>query len=133
MAHQTVEEAVEARLRDNWTNCAVFTENMETLVPSDGTSFLMLQFPVSDAERLGITNRLYRETGAFRIVIAIEAGSGPAKMREWGEELRDLFIDRVFEGVTTQVPSDPLTDDRSDRGPYFVGYMAVPYTFNFTA
>lgn len=133
MAHRTVEEAVEDRLRANWTNCAIFTENMETLVPDDGTCFLMLQFPVSDPERFGITDRLYREVGAFRIVIAIEAGAGTAKLREWGEELRDLFIDQTFDGVTTQVPGDPFTDDRSDRGPYFVGAMVFPYTFNFTA
>ena len=133
MAHKSVEDAVEARLRANWTLCPVLTENLETMPPADGSSFLMLQFPVSTVRRHGISDRFYREEGGFRIVISVPMASGVTRMRAWGELLRDIFIDRTFDGVVTQVPSDPFTDDRSDRGPYCIGAIVVPYTFNFTA
>lgn len=132
MAHKLAEEAVEARLRAAWLHCDVFTENMESIVPADGSPFLMLQFPASSSRRVATGQRHYWEDGAFRIVMAVEANSGVTRIREWGEELRSLFLDQKFSGVVTKVPSDPFTDDRSDRGPYFIGAMVVPFTYQFT-
>lgn len=133
MAHKTVEEAVEARLRALWTECDVFTENFETQTPSDGSPFLLLQFPVSQVARWPINQRYYREVGGFRIVICLPTGTGMDTMREWGEQLRLMFLDESFDGVNCRAPTDPFTDDRSTDGAIFMGAMVVPYDFAFTA
>jgi hypothetical protein len=86
---------------------------------------------VADVNRWPVDTRYYREEGGFRLVLAVERGIGTAKIREWGEELAALFRDREFDGVTTQVPSEPFTDDLSDQGNYFMATMVVPYFYNF--
>lgn len=133
MAHKTVEEAVEARLRALWTECPIYTENLEAETPSDGSPFLLLQFPASQVRRWPINQRRYREEGGFRIVICLAAGTGMETMRDWGEMLRLMFLDVSFDGVNCRVPSDPFTDNRSTEGAYFYGALVVPFDFNFSA
>lgn len=132
MAHKNAEIAIEQRLRANWSHCPIFTENKETEQPANGAdAFLVLQFPFSDPQRWSVGTKLYREEGGFRIVISIPRGIGVDLMRTWGEELRTLFIDVKFDGVECKVPSDPLSDDRSDAGPYYTAYMVCPYIYQW--
>jgi|SRR5215207_152492 len=131
MASRHVEEAVEAYLTANWATSPVIVENAEGEAPQDGSPFLRLQFPLSNTNRWPINSRSYRESGGFRLVIAVERGAGTTKIRQWGETLAALFRDREFGGIETQAPSEPFTDDLSDEGNYFVGTMIVPYTYNF--
>jgi hypothetical protein len=133
MAHKTVEEAVESRLRTLWTDCPIYTENLETQPPSDSGAYLLLQFPMAETMRWPINQRRYREEGGFRIVIHLPAGTGMDTMRTWGEALRTMFLDVSFSGVNCRVPTDPFTDDRSGEGRYFVGSIVCPYDFNFSA
>ncbi len=132
MAHKNVENAVEARLRAGFTRAPILTENQESETPGDGSAFVELQFPVSDAERWAMGSRVYRETGGFRIVISLPVNSGIQLMRDWGEEIGALFCDAKFDGVVCQVPSDPFTDQRRTEGSYFQGSVVCPYTYNFT-
>lgn len=132
MAHKNAEIAIEARLRTGWTRCQIFTENKEDEQPANGMDpFLVLQFPFSDPQRWSVGTKLYREEGGFRIVISVPRGIGVDTIRDWGEELRTLFLDVKFSGVECKVPSDPLSDDRSDAGPYFSSYMVVPFTYQW--
>lgn len=132
MAHKDAEIAIEARLRANWTNCAIFTENKETVQPANGQdAFLTLQFPFSDPQRWSVGTALYREEGGFRITMSIPRGIGTDVIRDWGEEIREIFIDQKFDGVDCKVPSDPFTDDRSDAGPYYVAYVVVPFIYQW--
>lgn len=131
MASRHVEEAVEAYLAANWVASPVIVENAQGEAPQDGSPFLRLEFPLSNTNRWPINSRFYAESGGFRIVIAVESGTGTAKIREWGETLATLFREREFGGIKTQVPSEPFTDDLSDEGNYFVGAMIIPYTYNF--
>jgi len=133
MAHRDVEVAVETRLRSLWTECPIYTENLETQTPSDGSPFLLLQFPVSQVVRWPINQRRYREEGGFRIVICLPTGIGMDTMRAWGEQLRLMFLDVSFSGVNCRVPTDPFTDDRSTEGAIFYGAIVVPFDFNWTA
>jgi hypothetical protein len=133
MAHKTVEDAVEARLRALWTQCPILTENVEQEAPADGGPYLLLQFPVSDVRRWAMNSRRYREEGGFRIVIHLPRQTGMARMRDWGEQLRLMFLDVKFDGINCRVPTDPFTDDDSSEGRYFHGSIVVPYDFNFSA
>jgi len=131
MASKHVEDAVQAYLVANWTTAPVLVENELGEGPEDGSPFVRLQFPASSVDRPFIDRRYYREEGGFRLVLAVERGIGTPKIREWGDQLADLFRDKQFDGVITKVPSEPFTDDLSDQGNYFVGTMIVPYEYRF--
>lgn len=131
MAHKNAEEAIEARLRANWTHCRIFTENLEEEQPTAGEPFLQLQFPFSDVQRWSVGTKLYREEGAFRITMSIPRGTGTQTIRDWGEELRNIFLDQKFDGVDCKVPSDPFSDDRSDAGSFYVAYIACPFIYQW--
>lgn len=131
MAHKTVETAVEARLRANWSACAIMVENGQETPPDGNAAYLTLQFPIAQARRWSTGTRLYREEGAFRLVLSIPAGTGVETLRDWGDDLGTLFRDVSFAGVVCQVPSPPFFDDRGE-GSFAVAAIVCPYTFNFT-
>lgn len=135
MASRAVEDAIEAYLNSNWTHlneCPVFVENKDSSTPDDGTPFLVLQFPLSTVRRVCVSHPLYREEGSFRIVINVERGEGTDKIRQYGEELADLFRDKQIGPAFCRVPTEPFTDDQSDQGNYFVGSQVFPFDTSFT-
>lgn len=132
MASKHVEAAVEDFLAAHWTLCPVILENSKGETPKDGSPFLLVQFPVATVRRLTASApAVYREDGAARILINVERNEGATKMRGWGEELAGLFRYAVFDGVRCQAPSEPVTDDRSDQGNFYVGTMSVPFWRTF--
>lgn len=132
MASRAVEDAIDAYLTANWSTSPILTENQQGEVPGDGSGFIILQFPVSNVERVAVNERLYREEGGFRIVIAVPRGVGTGTIRQWGETLAALFRDTRVGPVECRVPSEPFTDDQSDRGLYFQGSMIVPFERYFS-
>lgn len=133
MASKHVEDAVEAYLVANWDRCPILTENApKRAAPADGSAFLRLQFPAASTERVTLDPPVYREEGGFRIVINVESGVGTTKIRDWGEEIAALFRDATFGGVHCLAPTEPFTDDESDRGNYFAGAMVVLFWRSFS-
>jgi hypothetical protein len=132
MASKAVEDAIDAYLAANWSDPPIIDENEQGETPTDGSPFLVIQYPASNVERLSISNRLYRETGGFRIVINVERGSGKERIKEVGEALADLFRDQKIGVVNCLVPTEPFTDNDSDQGNFFTGAMVVPFTYEFT-
>ncbi|QDM32094.1 hypothetical protein FNL55_12680 [Tardiphaga sp. vice352] len=132
MAKKQVIDAVEARLGAIWDGLPVFGPNSEGEPPSDGTPFLMVQYPISNARRVTVNARIYREEGGFRIVLNEARGFGLEKTTQRCEALANLFSDQSFDGVVCQVPSSPFIDDDNEDGNYFQTSIVVPYTFNFT-
>lgn len=134
MAHSTVVAAVEARLDELWSRCPVLDENSLGETPHDGSPFLMLQFPFSTSERVSFGdpgNNVYRESGAFRLVLQTERGSGAVTGRQWADELADMFRGKHFGGVETFAPSSASSDDTNENGNYYTLAVAVPYRFDF--
>jgi hypothetical protein len=129
MAHKAVEIAVEARLRAG-TALPVFVENVIAEAPADGSAFLILQFPVASVERWPVNQRVYRETGAFRIVAHVPTGTGTDQIRDLGEQLAAIFCDQTFDGVNCRVPGPPFIDD-SVEGPLIWASIVFPYDFTF--
>lgn len=130
MAHRDVEIAVEARLRAG-TTLPVFVENVMAEAPADGSEFIVLQFPVASVERWPISQRVYREEGAFRLVLHVPTGTGTDRIRELGEELASIFCDQTFSGVRCRVAGPPFVDDSPD-GPLIWASIVVPYDFTFS-
>lgn len=134
MASKAVEDAVDAYLGAHWAHvdvCPIFVENQQGEIPADGSAFLKLQYPAANVDRLSVTDRLYREQGAVRVLIHVPRGAGTALIRQYGSEVAALFRDQAFSGVRCLVPTEPFTDDESDQGLYFVGSVVVPYEFYF--
>lgn len=129
MAHKQVEEAVEARLRANWTASAIIVGNEQETAPADGSAFVTIQFPLSETRRWPMNSRLYREEGRFRVVMSVPAGIGMTMLRAWGDQLAALFRDVKFDGVQCLAPGSPVTID--DGEAWHVQAFTVPFTFNF--
>jgi hypothetical protein len=132
MAKKQVIDAVEARLGAVWDGLPVFGANAEGEPPSDGTPFLMVQYPVSETRRLPVTTFAYWEEGGIRIVLNEARGVGLAKTTERCEALAELFRDQTFDGVVCRVPSSPFIDDDNEDGNYFQTSIVVPYTYAFS-
>lgn len=138
MASKAVSDAVFARLASgfNHPEIPVIKPNETTQTPSDGSRFLVVQFPlaIEDVQSLGSTsNRLFREEGAFRFVLHGKVNEGTAALMPLIEELRTLFRGVEFSGVITYAPSPPVEHDANDDGNYYALSTSVPYDYDLTA
>jgi hypothetical protein len=131
LASKAVEDAIDAYLAANWSNCPIFTENQQSETPDDGSPFLLLQFPVSIVTRSVVDRRYYTEEGGFRIIINVQRGEGTDTIRQWGAELAALFRDQDVGPVECKIPTEPFTGDESDQGNYFQGAMVCRYIYRF--
>lgn len=127
MASSHVETLVETRVAANWTHCPVYARNDIGDVPSDGSAFIFIEFPVSRSERLPLASRVYREEGGVRFLINVPRGSGMQQIRDWAEELGGLFGDIKIDGVRFGVPAGPYSDDQSDQGSYWQSSLVVDF------
>lgn len=131
MASKHVEDTVEAFLKDQWTATPIRMENTSSAPPADGSAFIIVEFPLSNTQRMSLGTRRYREWGGFRVVVCVPRGGGTGTIRGHGEALASLFRDVTVNGVHFQVPSEPFTDDQSDQAQYFRGAMVVPYWYSY--
>ncbi|MDV2987009.1 UNVERIFIED_CONTAM: phage tail terminator-like protein [Methylobacteriaceae bacterium AG10] len=130
MPLKLVVDAVEARLTEGWTKCPVVGINLTGNTPKDGSPFVQVSYPVANGEQLTVGapgQNVYRETGAFRLVVNARRGRGVADGLAWADELAALFRGKEFGGIQTFAPSSPVIDDRNDEGNYFALSFAVPY------
>lgn len=130
MPLKLVVDAVEGRLAANWKKCPVVGINLAGNVPNGPEPFVQVSYPVANGEQLTVGapgENVYRETGAFRLVVNARRGKGVAEGLAWADELAALFRGQEFGGIQTFAPSSPAIDDRNDEGKYFVLSIAVPY------
>lgn len=135
MARASVVEKVEAVLTAEWNGAPVFGENTVGSTPDDGSPFVVVQYPLVRSSQPGlgtIGQRLFRDEGAFRVVIHVERGAGANRGRQWADEIAAIFRGRDLDGVLqTWAPSAPVTDDRNAEGNYYILSFAVPYTHDY--
>ncbi len=99
----------------------------------DGSAYVRVDFPVSHSRQMSIGapgSNVWREEGAFRLVIYAARGKDLEEALGWAGSLGALFRGKSFDGVQTFAPSPPTTDDQSDTGNYYVLAVAVPYQFD---
>jgi hypothetical protein len=137
MARQDVIDAVTVRLKANFSACPILDQDTTTKPPADGSAFLTLQFPVAHEEQITVGapgHNVWRETGAFRLVISVRTGDPLKQANTWLDEARAIFRGQQFAGVTTFAPSPAVQAD-----PEFIGgtrvelSSAVPYQSDFIA
>ncbi len=137
MALSVVCAAVEARLAAHWTRCPVRGLNArDAEPPADNSPFIEVQYPVSTSEQISTGApgaNVWRDEGAFRILLTVESGAGVKQALAWIDELAALFRGKVFDGVRTFAPSQPVLDDRNRAGGWFTLSFAVAYEHDFLA
>ncbi|WCS27790.1 phage tail terminator-like protein [Methylobacterium sp. NMS14P] len=134
MGLSVVAKAVEDLLAASWDKCEVRGLNGDTGTPIGGDAFLVVQYPVVRSERISFGspgNNIYRDEGAFRLVLNIRRGDGIAEGLKWIDELSALFRGKTFDGVRTFAPSPSVIDDRNDEDGYFLLTTAVPFEHDY--
>ena len=130
MPLKLVVDAVEARLAAEWSACPVVGINSGVDAPKDGSSHLVVQYPVSNSSQLTIGapgQNIWREEGAIRVIINRARGDGLSAALTWADQLAALFRGKNFGGVQTFAPTSPAIDDRNDQGNFFQVSISVPY------
>ncbi|XUM25116.1 phage tail terminator-like protein (plasmid) [Bradyrhizobium oligotrophicum S58] len=136
MASAALMTAVAARLAGNWTLCAVVEDDTTGLGPGDGAPYVTLEYPVAREEQITIGapgNNVFRETGAFRLVLVSPTGQGLAQPIAWMDQLRAIFRGKHFSGVTTYAPSPGATDTSNYSAGRYVVSSSVPYYIDLFA
>lgn len=136
MASKPVVDAVEGRLGNPWSGIPVFGRNTQGDPPTDASDYIVVQYPMGDEDVASLgdpDNRLFREEGAFRLVLHASRGVGLHQALSWMEDLRALFRGVEFDGVITYAPSPAIEDDRNGNGNYYLLSSSVPYEFDLTA
>jgi hypothetical protein len=137
MARQAVIDTVMARLKANFTVCQIPDQDTASQAPADGSTFLTLQFPVASEQQITVGtpgNNVWREAGAFRLVISVRIGDPFSEANGWLDQARALFRGRQFSGVTTFAPSRSVEADPQFSGGLRVELSsAVPYQSDFIA
>lgn len=135
MASAAVVAAVQAKLAANWTHTPIIQPNAASLVPDDGSAFLVLEFPPVGGENqitIGAQGtRVFREDGAFLLTLCAPLGTGvnptATPWLTWIDALRAAFRGQAFAGVNTLGASPAYENGASDRGAFFELSTAIPF------
>lgn len=130
MAGKTVVDAVAARLAANWTLSAIIDDDTTGQGTGDGSPYITAEYPVSTENQITVGapgNNIFRESGAFRIVLSCPTGGGISQPLDWIDQLRALFRGKQFSGVTTWTPSPAAIDNSNYVGGRFLISFSVPY------
>lgn len=114
MAGKVVVDAVAARLAANWTATAIVDDDAGMLPPADGSAYVTLEFPISVENQITVGspgNNVFRESGAFRIKLVCQIGTGISQPLAWIDQIRAIFRGKQFGGVTTFAPSPGVIDN----------------------
>lgn len=130
MAGKVVVDAVAARLAANWTICTIIDDNTSGQGTGDGSPYVTIEYPVAVENQISYGapgNNVFRESGAFRIVLSCPTGSGLPQPLDWIDQLRAIFRGKQFSGVTTYAPSPAAIDNSNYVGGRFLISFSTPY------
>lgn len=136
MPHPVVDAAFKARIAANFTTIPTIGIPPErTEPPSDGSAFIVIQYPVVNGEKPVLGRRFFEE-GAARIVFNIPRGPAEYDAQQtWIPTVASLFRDRRDElnvsGLQTFTPDGPITNDTNDDGNFVSYSLIVPYRYQF--
>ncbi|MFC3693125.1 DUF4128 domain-containing protein [Chenggangzhangella methanolivorans] len=131
MVAKVVAEAIETRLAA--IGLPVVGQNVQDGAPADGSAFLLVQYPVTNAEPISVGapgENLYRDEGGARVVISVPSGSGRDQALDWSDEIIALFRGHTDGHLEFLAPAGGPIDDRNDNGAYFQLTVALPYRFD---
>lgn len=138
MASKAVIDAVSAKLTAVWaavnpSGGAPITPNTQTTAPDPKSAFLTLTFPVSmeDQKTTGAYgNNVFRESGAFRVVLNVPVGEGLDPWLGYLDAVRAGLRAQVFDGVMTFEASPAAQGPAEDDETHYLLSTAVTYKFD---
>lgn len=133
MASAAVMTAVATKVAANWAHTPIIGPNLEGAVPVDGSAYLAITYPMAneDMKSQGAPGaNVWREWGAFRIVLAVPIGIGLDVWAPRIDTLRTALRGKVFDGITTFEATPPVVGDETDDGAYFEVSTSVAYKFD---
>lgn len=136
MAGKAVVDAVAARLAANWTATAIVDPDTVDAGSPDGSAYVTIEYPVAQENQITIGSpgsNVFRETGAFRIVVSSPVGGGTTQALGWIDQLRSIFRAKQFGGVTTLAPSPGIVNNSNYVAGRFIVSCVVPYRFDLFA
>lgn len=136
MAGAAVVSAVAARLAANWTATTIVDADSVDVGTLDGAAYVTIEYPVAQENQITIGspgNNVFRETGAFRIVLNSPSGQSPSQSLALIDQLRTIFRSKQFSGVTTFAPSPGVINNSNYQAGRFIMSCAVPYQFDLFA
>lgn len=103
--------------------------------PSDGSSYMVPQYPVVNGRKPGIGRRFF-EDGAVRLVINAVRAIAETDGETWAATVAGLFRDKSSRdlnvaGLQTFTPNGPIVDDSVDLGDFVELAVIVPYRYQF--
>src|ERR1700736_428413 len=119
MAGKVVVDAVAARLAANWTTTPIVDDDAGGQAPWDGSPYVTVEYPVALENQITVGapgNNVFRESGAFRIKLVCQTGTGLSQPLLWIDQLRAIFRGKQFSGVTTYAPSPGIVDNSNYVG-----------------
>lgn len=130
--------AVKALLQANWAHTPIVYPNEQSSVPGDGSAFLVVEYPVAseDQNALGPPGvRLFRETGAIVLTLAIPTGLGvnptATPYAQWMDDLRAAFRGISAPPLQTLAVDPCFFDGGSEKGAYCELSISVAYYADF--
>lgn len=137
MPSAAVEAAFMTRLEANWNiaDGVILGSNEVFVPPSDGSPFVLIQYPVAHNRRPTLARRRFEE-GAARIVYNAQTGAGLAGPLAKADTIAAAFRgDRLKIGSSLNVevfePSPPIINDQNEQGNYVEFAVIVPYRYQF--
>lgn len=136
MPSPAVDTAFKARIAANFTTIPTIGIPPERTEPPNGSSFIVIQYPVVNGLKPVIGRRFFEE-GAARIVFNVT--KGPAEydaQQTWMPAIASLFRDKSAKdlnvpGLQTFTPDGPITNDTNDDGDFVSYSLIVPYRYQF--
>jgi hypothetical protein len=131
-----VESAFKARIAANFTTIPTIGVNDRMEPPSDGSSFIVIQYPVVNGDKPSIGRRFFEE-GAARIVFNVQKGPAESDAHNtWMPTVKALFLEKSASdlgvaGLQTFVPDGPVTNDTNDDGNFVSFSLIVPYRYQY--
>jgi len=134
MPSAAVEAAFRTRLAANWDTAdgVILGVNDVFTPPSDGSPYLIIQYPVVNSTRAALSSLRFEE-GAARIILNAPTGGGLPTWLTKADTISAAFRgDKlIFDGVEAFEPSPPIINDNNDDGNYFELAIVVPYRYQF--
>jgi hypothetical protein len=134
MPSAAVETVIRTRLAANWNtaNGVILEPNGQSEPPSDGSSFLVIHYPVGNSVRPTLTRRRFEE-GAARIILNVPKGVLLSASLPLADTIAALFRgDKlIVDHVEFMEPSLPFISDDNDEGNYYELAVIVPYRYQF--
>ncbi len=135
MPSAAVEAAFRGRLEANWNiaDGVIIGSNEAMVAPSDGSPFLIIQYPIVQNIRPVLTRKRFEE-GAARIVYNAQVSSGlPGPLAKADAIAAAFRGDRlIVSGVQMFEPSPPIINDDNEEGNYFEFAVIIPYRYQFS-